>query len=745
VPEPADRPVDVVDLRAGAPERDVLLGASHLDLADRAPDDRLIIVAGAAELVDLHPWFVRAATAVRYAVCVAVGAVDRAGGRFELRQSAAVTPPWGTLWVGGDRRVRWAAGSDLGSDVGSDARVGGLDHLLGVLGSPEVFDALLARLGAMPYRTASPAIELVRAAGGVGELRSAQAIALRALAAGPVPGGAPALPLPSTTLPVAVTALVPTEPALAATRESSRRALARAGAAVARLRGPAAPFVAPAGVPRLLAAADAAVAAHRDRAAHLLTGLQARVEGRSGDVSGLPAPVPVDDAAVAEGLRAAVTEALTAGSSLPQVAAALRATAREHGEAPVARARTDVLALDTDGARLGGAPDSRLSAATGAALGAAALVTTAVAAALPSVGIGGGVALTLVWVLCAGLLVARLPRTGRVPTGDLAAVSIVTLAAVVGVLVGGLLLTRTFAGVSVPVAIVLAAVLVLVAVAATRATWHTVVTRWFDAVPLDDAADVDARLTAIVDATLAGPYRQALGRVRVSEAAALLAVGLTDIADTYRVWADRLDQERRDQERLDQDGTDRDQPDGDRPGSATPGFRVAEVVRADLAAVAVAALEPSFDDVAAGAPLVAGPASGPSPTAELAFAYDAYIGRGSLHLPPPVVVDPTARARLTAGVWQQSGAARRLLTGSPRVPMTQLCGRHELRALDPDWRSIEVLRFAPAAVRTAVDGPTDDVLVSTSDVAGLLRLVPLRRGSVRFTQPTSGATAGDVP
>lgn len=717
MPEPADRPVRVVDLRTGSPGRDAPLGASRDELADLAHDDRLLVVADTTELVALHPWFVRAASAVRSVLVVAVGAVERPGGGVELRQSSAVAPPWGTLWVGGERTVRWEAGSDRGTDLADDRD--GVPRLLAVVTAPQVFDAVLGRLGTLRDRVACPAVELVLATGGVAELRAAQADALRALA-GPAAAGAVApLRLPDTVLP-AVAGRSGIPPEQAAVRDRARRALDRATAAVDGLRGPAAPLAVPVAASRVLAAADEAVTAHLDASTEFLGRLQARIDGRPAPAAGpdpveLPDPRPADDAALAAGLRAAVTESLASGSTLATAVAALRAVELDNGGAPVARARQDLLAVER--VRLQDTPGARLPAPAVAALAAVALVTTAVAAGTPAIGGWGGVALALVWALLAGLLVARLPRPAPAARTDLLPVPVVAVAAGLGLAAGRPLLGPVLGGVPAAAAWVVGAVLVVVALAAVRVAWVAALDRWTSGVPLAALAELDGRVVAAVDAAAGGPYQQALARRRLSEAAALLAVGLTDVEGMFRPWADRLA--------------------GPLAG-ADRSFRSSRVFRADLAAVAVAAIEPCLDDVAAGAPLAVRRDAVRSRVADLVRTYDAHVDGGSLHVPPPVGADPALRARLTAAVWERPADVERLLTGDERIPMTQLCARRDLRALDPHWPGIQVLRFAPGS---APGGLADGVLATTADAAGLLRLVPMRAGTVSYAQPASGMPA----
>jgi hypothetical protein len=127
--------------------------------------------------------------------------------------------------------------------------------------------------------------------------------------------------------------------------------------------------------------------------------------------------------------------------------------------------------------------------------------------------------------------------------------------------------------------------------------------------------------------------------------------------------------------------------------------------------------------------------------------YQGYVNVSSLQRPPPVPTDPAVRERLADAQWQRCTEARELLLGDERVPMTQLCLPDDLRrGLDRDWRVIRTLRFAPeAAQRVLLSGADDGVVDTLVDSAGLMRLVPLKVGTVKHVHPASaggGTTIG---
>lgn len=70
-------------------------------------------------------------------------------------------------------------------------------------------------------------------------------------------------------------------------------------------------------------------------------------------------------------------------------------------------------------------------------------------------------------------------------------------------------------------------------------------------------------------------------------------------------------------------------------------------------------------------------------------------------------------------------------THDPAEVMWQLCAPGDLTMLEAHGRTA-VVAFAPRIARQALSGvlPTDTVWTSSGQRAGLLRLVPLRAGSV---------------
>lgn len=718
-----DEVVPGVDIRPGGADQHVLGLRARAELGELAPDGRLVVVDAVDTLVAHHEFFVRLAAAVRHVVCVAVGPVATAAG-FALRQSAAVTTPWVTVWVGDERGFLWAGGSDEGST--SREPTASFADLLAVLGEPRLFDAVVAGAGQARHQTVSPGLDIVTPATSGATLRTLLKAALREVT-GPGDGG-PAAPLE----PAEVTrpadrlrGTVPAQAPLAAARGVARQCLAEAAEAVAGLRGSAGLVGSTDGrtVWQQLVDAGTALAEHEARARAAVTGLAARKGGSGPDpeVAAFPEPDPVDHAGLADRLRTAVGSALGEGRPLREVVAALEALSRQRTASPFAAAAARIEGLDVPRAVAGllRPPPARHSRGAVAALAVGAAAATFGAALLPGPGVAGAAAVGLVWVLVAALLAARRPAGPGPATPGVALPAVVAGGAVLGVLTGLFAAGGPVAGVPVGAALAVDVGLGALAVGAGAVVWRRTVSAWVLALDLTAAQRADLALRDAVDDLLSGPYRREAERSRLQEAADLLAVGLGDVQTAYEEWEAGLSAATL----------------ADTSATAT----LTAVVRGDLAAMAVAALDGYLADIASGAPLRGSRTAVAASVAALAEPYGRYIDQGGIHKPPPVATDPALRKELEGALWRRAlGERPSFVEDDPRATMTQFCLRDERRALDPSWRGIQHVRFAPEqAQRQLLGAVAEDVLASGAGVVGVLRLVPLRSGAVQHVQPAS--------
>ena len=106
------------------------------------------------------------------------------------------------------------------------------------------------------------------------------------------------------------------------------------------------------------------------------------------------------------------------------------------------------------------------------------------------------------------------------------------------------------------------------------------------------------------------------------------------------------------------------------------------------------------------------------------------------------LVNPAFAAGTNAGIGglddDDIAAMTATITAEPREVMWQLCRAGDISLLDAGANEVAAVRFAPRAVLSRVGGafsfPTE--WISSTRHAGVLRLVPLRRGVVRRTWST---------
>jgi hypothetical protein len=149
---------------------------------------RLVVLDDAVALVDRFALFARlqATRQVSGLICVAVGpAVSRQAG-VALRASGVLdNDDSATIWVGDAHGVVWGTertGAPGRAGVESDPADAGLDQLVTCLSMTDgVFDEVLAKVGQVPGRTASPGLRVTTGRLAGTDLRQARASATRLL------------------------------------------------------------------------------------------------------------------------------------------------------------------------------------------------------------------------------------------------------------------------------------------------------------------------------------------------------------------------------------------------------------------------------------------------------------------------------------------------------------------------------------------------------------------------------------
>lgn len=744
-----EQQVQLLDIRVGGADHHHLDELTPERVAELVPSDRrMIVVDDTGALEAHHDWYGQLSLGVREAICVAVGPLT-AGPPVELRQSAAVRTPWVTLWVGDERGVRWAGGYGP-SAAAERGELATLRELLMVLRSPAVFDEVIRQVGEVPYQTVSPALDVVFPGIDSAELRASHQRALLEITAeaasdtGPLrlepPGSSAPNHVPSaghsdvTQFPV--TQFPVTQSPVGQAREMVAARLVTARGAVTGLLGVGG--LLDCGDGQLpwgeVAALGHALGEHEQQADGLLSGLERRLAGgvptsERGELGGvvLPPQDPPDNHTLAGSLRTGMGAALRAGHTLPEMAAMLWVLARLQAPWTLGPARQHLKEVQAGSlaARLRSAPDAVMSTGLLATIAVAALASCLIAATLPPWGPFLGVLLVLVWVAGVVVVLLRRPGCAVLALGELVFRGLaVAAAAVAGVLTGYLLGEQTGVA-SVPLGVVLAVAVILLATCGATLVWgwNQMVNQWSHGLGLDAVSKANEALATIVDDAIGDSYRSAARRARTEEAAGLLATGVADVNTIFTEWAARA-------------------------GTGVPAYRQEAGVsgqfvmmfKGDLGALALQALADYLDDVASGAPLAVSPTRIGKSTSQLLAQYQAYLDAGSIHREPPVAADPQGRAWVAKALWQRCGESRRLLAGELRVPMTQLCGREDLRVLDGDWRGIRIFRFAPLmAQRILLGAESDDIVPVEVGAAGVLRLVPLKGGFVRHVVPRSPA------
>jgi hypothetical protein len=290
-------------------------------------------------------------------------------------------------------------------------------------------------------------------------------------------------------------------------------------------------------------------------------------------------------------------------------------------------------------------------------------------------------------------------------------------------------------GVPLPVLLVLLAAGAGAVAAAPRWLWSRLVRRWVHRTGVPAAARAADGLRAVLARVAAQEWLLARARRDASNTARALAAALAVSAVVLRDHAELTDPNRGPDSWFAASGA------GGGPSgpvgvewayaahSDSGTAKLVEVIRADLVDALTAALDPCWDqlsrggledDIAAG---VRRRLSG------LLAEYRRHLGQFGPHLAPPFALEQGGRERADLDFWGSSAAVAELLRSTAADSrLVQLCAPEQLGDLDVEPGNARLVRFAPL-LGTPSHSP-DAIWTDGGQLAGVLRLVPLRRGVV---------------
>jgi hypothetical protein len=268
---------------------------------------------------------------------------------------------------------------------------------------------------------------------------------------------------------------------------------------------------------------------------------------------------------------------------------------------------------------------------------------------------------------------------------------------------------------------------VLIFLGTVALSWRRAVRRWLRAL---DSGELRVRVTRtdqLLEEVLRTEWRPSARRAALAEGLRQASIGLTDIRDVLAKQVEDLFPA----------------PGADQPHASVGGWaedpggspdrdvheEVREVVVTDLLEATIAALRPCWVGIEVGQP--GGPGEPAQEIERLLLSYREHVQRHGLFAPPPLASDHTHRKALATQLWATSRVAGVLSLGV-EDGMTQLCHPSQLGALSALAGGAQLVRFAPVAVREPVWDPACPGPAVTwtgeSEIAGTLRLVPLREG-----------------
>jgi hypothetical protein len=709
---------------SGLAETEALQAVNRL-LGDRSRGDlsRLLVLDDTAALTDHSEIFERLLTSRRmdHLLCVAVG--PRAGDTRELLLPGSISGGRGSavLWVSDPLGVDWQLAASAIAKVRSGNGANGLNYLIDLLSTAEVFDRVCELAALIPGGIASPGLRLAGTDDEAASFSAALAVAIRRLVGSrsPSPGTDEPFTIQPNGRPGASLAengeICQYRDDVGASATSAAAALAEL-ATVGGLVGFSQPQA-----PELLIATGTALAMFRDRVSGLLRSAHApgglsekqldqvvRAGVRLPELPGIAedgtrAAVP-RAGSVTTAVRDAIAEDVRSGATLPRVSSRLALTERKLDPRGSASYLPDVdrccpAALIRRLAEPGPLPPPHplLPAA-----GALAAVLAGLAAGWSiAAGIAAGVIIALGWtgitvLMMRGGQVTR-PAVRRRATAAL-------LAALVGAAIGA------GAGVALKPArpvVIAGIVLALVIVAATAIwSWRARVGAWRRDLAPNEATGAAGALAELV-VTVA--TREWSGAAAMLDEIARSRIVIDGVAQQLRVHADHYD------------------------GVESTGLQASRAVRLSNS------LTPTLRELVL-AVLAARPAFGldgraafelaQAKTGELITGWTLHARENGALSPPPFA----AMAGNGTSYADESEVAeiKEIVAHDPSAVMWQLCTPADLSALDVVTRP-QVVAFAPRLARQPLADalPRDTVWTSSGQHAGLLRLVPLRAGIAR--------------
>jgi len=708
---------------------------------------RMLVLDDAAALAGRYELFGRLLGSRRVAalICVAIGPVDSGQpGAAVLRVSAVLdNDASATLWVGDEHGTLWGTDRSGLPNPDTEAEETGLDQLVRCLAADDVFDRVLAEIGSIPNRTASPGLRVSTGQLATPDLRLAVAAAIRRLV-GQVPDEAvdqlPGVDATELT-PLLGSGVVPggrhpvhPDGPLDQLRRAADTALRTAEERLRRLGGLTGLLFgsgrrATAGRP-LAHTADCVERYHRAVAEAFDRGdAIGRIDGRQGaelERYGLAVAVPpgFDRSAVLNRLQPVVDAAL-ARYPLNTVIDWLRVLSERAAPAGSAsfRERLDGLHRATLRSRLADPPPFPLARADPRVLSA--VVVCCLLAGIGPVGLLPGIIVGLSWTIAAWFTYARIPT----PDGNRGVrralgphLLLQAAAATAGVAAGRFAATQLSlpAGAGLP-AIVVAVVGLAVVL---HLWWSAAASAWTAELGLSGVRTAIADHDRLLVEVAVHEWALADARTYLADATRVVAGGLADIVEVL-------------EERL--------KPDADEHGTASRGGLAPDsedaletLLAGDLGAAVRAVLRGCWDRLRTGARAqVQGGLAGEMRS--LLGSFDEHLAQHHVFEPPPFAgSEDTGDRRLDLMLGPPARLAG-LLAASPGEPFVQLCTTADLGMLDAAPQSARMVRFAPDFVRepvtaVAANGSATDLgdvqWTTSGHLAGVLRLMPMRPGVV---------------
>lgn len=297
-----------------------------------------------------------------------------------------------------------------------------------------------------------------------------------------------------------------------------------------------------------------------------------------------------------------------------------------------------------------------------------------------------------------------------------------------------------------------AVAVVLVAVVAWS-WWAIAANRWLRALALSRLAGVPDTLRGLLTEAARSEWQVAGERAATSDLARVMAMIADDIADSLLFHAEDLPDQ----------GTYSD-------GSSRPQGhdQIAEELAAmDLAAAAGSTIERLVRTLGQSGLARLDTTTVSQEMLTTLTSYRVHLATTGLHEPPPFGRVKERRADLVNSLLERDAGLLTLIGSEISDELiTQLCAPEHLGQLETASAAARLIRFAPRAAQSYLDAAVDHggtsgqhasltrthpvEWTSDSPVAGLLRLVPLRQGSVReimaaSTSPQIGPGPGGGP